>query len=72
VLTGIAAYLSVRFLMRYFEGKGRLAAFGLYCVIAGAFLPRLVHVASATGLIGFNTHRSERGLGMRPRLLSMR
>jgi undecaprenyl-diphosphatase len=37
VLTGIAAYLSVRFLMRYFEGKGRLAAFGLYCVIAGAF-----------------------------------
>jgi undecaprenyl-diphosphatase len=37
VLTGIAAYLSVRFLMRYFEGRGRLAAFGLYCVVAGAF-----------------------------------
>lgn len=37
VLTGIAAYLSVRFLMRYFEGRGRLAAFGVYCVIAGAF-----------------------------------
>jgi len=37
VLTGIAAYLSVRFLMRYFEGRGRLAAFGLYCVLAGAF-----------------------------------
>ena len=36
VLTGIAAYLSVRFLMRYFEGRGRLAAFGVYCVIAGA------------------------------------
>jgi undecaprenyl-diphosphatase len=35
VLTAIAAYLSVRFLMRYFEGRGRLAAFGLYCVIAG-------------------------------------
>ncbi|MCG1055155.1 undecaprenyl-diphosphate phosphatase [Mycetohabitans sp. B5] len=35
VLTGIAAYLSVRFLMRYFEGRGRLASFGLYCVIAG-------------------------------------
>lgn len=36
VLTGIAAWLSVKFLMRYFEGRGRLAAFGLYCVIAGA------------------------------------
>ncbi|RKP52184.1 undecaprenyl-diphosphate phosphatase [Trinickia fusca] len=35
VLTAIAAYLSVRFLMRYFEGRGRLAAFGLYCVVAG-------------------------------------
>ena len=37
VLTAIAAYLSVRFLMRYFDGRGRLASFGLYCVIAGAF-----------------------------------
>jgi len=36
VLTAIAAYLSVRFLMRYFEGRGRLASFGAYCVIAGA------------------------------------
>jgi undecaprenyl-diphosphatase len=36
VLTAIAAYLSVRFLMRYFEGRGRLASFGIYCVIAGA------------------------------------
>ncbi|MFC5427210.1 undecaprenyl-diphosphate phosphatase [Paraburkholderia denitrificans] len=36
VLTGIAAWLSVRFLMRYFEGRGRLASFGVYCVIAGA------------------------------------
>ena len=36
VLTAVAAYLSVRFLMRYFEGRGRLAAFGVYCVIAGA------------------------------------
>ncbi|MCA8103643.1 MULTISPECIES: undecaprenyl-diphosphate phosphatase [Burkholderia] len=35
VLTAIAAYLSVRFLMRYFEGRGRLASFGVYCVIAG-------------------------------------
>ncbi|KVC52293.1 undecaprenyl-diphosphate phosphatase [Burkholderia stagnalis] len=37
VLTAIAAYLSVRFLMRYFEGRGRLASFGVYCVIAGLF-----------------------------------
>jgi undecaprenyl-diphosphatase len=36
VLTAIAAYLSVRFLMRYFEGRGRLASFGVYCMIAGA------------------------------------
>ena len=36
VLTGIAAYLSVRFLMRYFEGSGRLASFGIYCIVAGA------------------------------------
>jgi len=36
VLTAIAAWLSVRFLMRYFEGRGRLASFGVYCVIAGA------------------------------------
>ena len=35
VLTAIAAYLSVRFLMRYFEGRGRLASFGVYCVLAG-------------------------------------
>ncbi|MBB5469113.1 undecaprenyl-diphosphatase [Paraburkholderia sp. Clong3] len=35
VLTAIAAYLSVRFLMRYFEGRGRLASFGAYCAIAG-------------------------------------
>ena len=37
VLTAIAAYLSVRFLMRYFEGRGRLASFGVDCVIAGVF-----------------------------------
>ncbi|MDE2154764.1 MAG: hypothetical protein KGJ32_02545 [Xanthomonadaceae bacterium] len=36
LLTGLAAYLSVRFLMRYFEGHGRLAAFGTYCFMAGA------------------------------------
>lgn len=37
VLTAITAYLSVRFLMRYFEGKGRLAWFGIYCICMGAF-----------------------------------
>jgi undecaprenyl-diphosphatase len=37
LLTLIAAYLSVRFLMRYFEGRGRLASFGVYCVLAGLF-----------------------------------
>jgi undecaprenyl-diphosphatase len=36
VLTAFAAWLSLRFLMRYFEGRGRLASFGTYCVIAGA------------------------------------
>ncbi|GLQ96933.1 undecaprenyl-diphosphate phosphatase [Dyella mobilis] len=36
VLTAIAAWLSLRFLMRYFEGRGRLASFGTYCIIAGA------------------------------------
>ena len=36
LLTCGAAYLSVRFLMRYFEGSGRLASFGIYCIVAGA------------------------------------
>lgn len=36
LLTGVAAYLSVRFLMHYFEGRGRLASFGVYCLVAGA------------------------------------
>ncbi len=53
VLTGIAVYLSVRFLMRYFEGHGRLASFGMYWVIAVNLLPQLhlVHDTSAAGLI---------------------
>jgi undecaprenyl-diphosphatase len=34
ILAGIAAYLSTKFLMRYFE-KGRLDPFGYYCIIAG-------------------------------------
>jgi undecaprenyl-diphosphatase len=33
-LAGIAAYLSTKFLMRYFE-SGRLDPFGYYCIIAG-------------------------------------
>jgi undecaprenyl-diphosphatase len=34
LLAGVTAYLSVRFLMRYFETK-RLAPFAYYCVVAG-------------------------------------
>jgi undecaprenyl-diphosphatase len=34
VLSGIAAYLSARFLLRYFR-SGRLDPYGLYCVAAG-------------------------------------
>jgi undecaprenyl-diphosphatase len=34
IVAGVAAYLSTRFLMRYFE-KGRLDPFGYYCIIAG-------------------------------------
>jgi undecaprenyl-diphosphatase len=34
VVAGIAAYMSVRFLMRYFE-SGRLDPFGYYCIVAG-------------------------------------
>ena len=35
-LTFVAALLSITFLMKYFEGRGRLTTFGVYCVIAGA------------------------------------
>jgi undecaprenyl-diphosphatase len=35
VVTGVAAYLSVRFLVRYFEAH-TLKPFAIYCVIAGA------------------------------------
>jgi undecaprenyl-diphosphatase len=34
ILAGVAAYLSTKFLMRYFE-KGRLDPFGYYCIVAG-------------------------------------
>ena len=36
VLTGIAAYLSIRFLMRFFDNGQRLTVFGGYCAILGA------------------------------------
>jgi undecaprenyl-diphosphatase len=36
LLAGITAYLSVRFLMRYFETR-RLDPFGYYCLVFGAF-----------------------------------
>lgn len=36
VFTAVAAWLSLKFLMGYFEGRGRLASFGTYCVVAGA------------------------------------
>lgn len=34
VAAGVAAYVSVRFLMRYFQ-TGRLDPFGIYCLVAG-------------------------------------
>ena len=37
VCAGVSAYLSVRFLMRFFE-TNRLTPFGIYCLIAGAAL----------------------------------
>jgi undecaprenyl-diphosphatase len=36
ILAGVTAYLSVRFLMRYFETR-RLDPFGYYCIVFGAF-----------------------------------
>jgi undecaprenyl-diphosphatase len=36
LLSGIGAYLSVRFLTRYFETRS-LRPFGIYCIVAGAF-----------------------------------
>lgn len=38
LLSGIGAYLSVRFLTRYFETRS-LAPFGIYCVLAGTGCP---------------------------------
>jgi undecaprenyl-diphosphatase len=35
VLSGVGAYLSVRFLTRYFEHRS-MRPFGVYCIVAGA------------------------------------
>src|SRR6058998_242475 len=42
VLSGIAAYASARFLLRYFR-SGRLDPYGFYCVAAGLFSLALLH-----------------------------
>ena len=42
VLAGIAAYISVRFLTRYFEGRS-LRPFGIYCLVFG--LVSVIHFA---------------------------
>jgi undecaprenyl-diphosphatase len=43
VVAGIAAYLSVRFLMRYFQ-TNRLNPFAWYCIVAGC--PAFVYFAA--------------------------
>ena len=48
VVAGVAAYLSVRFLMKFFE-TNRLDPFAFYCVIAGTlaflyFLLQFLHI----------------------------
>ena len=35
LLSGVGAYLSVRFLVRYFSQARSLAPFGVYCLVAG-------------------------------------
>jgi undecaprenyl-diphosphatase len=42
VLAGISAYLSARFLLRYFR-SGRLDPYGLYCIAAGLISLALLH-----------------------------
>jgi len=44
VLAGLAAYLSARFLLRYFR-SGRLDPYGWYCIAAGAVSLALLHFA---------------------------
>jgi undecaprenyl-diphosphatase len=42
VLSGIAAYASARFLLRYFR-SGRLDPYGAYCIAAGLVSLALLH-----------------------------
>ena len=42
VLSGIAAYASARFLLRYFR-SGRLDPYGIYCIAAGLVILALLH-----------------------------
>jgi undecaprenyl-diphosphatase len=42
VLSGIAAYASARFLLRYFR-SGRLDPYGIYCIAAGLVSLALLH-----------------------------
>jgi undecaprenyl-diphosphatase len=35
VLAGVGAYLSIRFLTRYFSEDKSLNPFGIYCLVAG-------------------------------------
>lgn len=42
ILAGVAAYLSARFLLRYFR-SGRLDPYGWYCIAAGAVSLALLH-----------------------------
>lgn len=48
VLSGVAAYLSVRFLTRYLAGRS-LRPFGVYCIAAGAFCLGWFAIRSAVG-----------------------
>jgi len=42
VLSGVAAYFSARFLLRYFR-SGRLDPYGWYCIVAGLGSLALLH-----------------------------
>jgi len=42
VLSGVAAYASARFLLRYFR-SGRLDPYGIYCIAAGLVSLALLH-----------------------------
>ena len=42
ILSGVAAYASARFLLRYFR-SGRLDPYGIYCIAAGLISLALLH-----------------------------